>query len=169
MSKEANKSPWRIGALHLLLAWSISLRSNLQHDDQALSRATWVQGGGILGHQVSVAWKASWRTRFNVQCLMVWCELPHSLIESNQVLPLDVGREPKSASPGQAAVQIYYSWSQFFISEILSHQAAVNRDQIRLSLSFSNPMIGFVSCCVTMLFSDLMVISEGGRGKSYEF
>ncbi len=37
---------------------------------------------------------------------------PHSLIKSNQVLPLGVGPEPKSTSPCQALVQICYSSPQ---------------------------------------------------------
>lgn len=51
---------------------------------------------------------------------MVWCELPHSLIKSNQVLPLGVGPEPKSTSPGQASVQICYSWLQLHLRDSLT-------------------------------------------------
>lgn len=110
MSKEANKAPRSVGAVYLLLARSPSLWSSpaaWRSSSELSYMSRGKRRGGILQHQVSVALKASRRTRFNVQCLMVWCELLHSQIKSNQVLPLGAGPEPKSTkSPGWALVQI---------------------------------------------------------------
>ena len=108
MSKEANKAPPGVGALHLPLG-----RNLLPGAPKSIpSWATWGEGDrrntrtpGLCG--------ASWRTMFNVQCLMACRKLPHSIIESNQAFPLGVRPEPKSPSPGRALVQFCSSRSQF--------------------------------------------------------
>lgn len=162
MSKEANKAPRRIGAVCLLLAEeSIPLELSGSMEIKLRVELHECREEECYNIRVSVALKTSWKTRFNVQCLMVWCEPLHPLIKSNQVLPLGVGPEPKSTKSRHWSRSAVHDPS--FVSEILSHQAAVTREQMRLSRSSSNPMISFVSRCVTILFSHLISLHYYGH------